>query len=78
MYKTNPGIKSSFQGVALHPYVARYRQLPPEIEEVRGVMTRAGDGSQGPLDHRARLELRTAAGPVATCSRSAPPARRAN
>ncbi len=43
MYKKNPGIRSRFQGVALHPYVARYRQLPQEIEELRGVMTRAGD-----------------------------------
>ncbi len=47
MYKTNPGIKSRFQGVALHPYVARYRQLPPEIEELRGVMTREGDATKG-------------------------------
>jgi hypothetical protein len=47
MYKTNPGIKSRFQGVALHPYVARYRQLPAEIEELRGVMTREGDGTKG-------------------------------
>jgi hypothetical protein len=47
MYKTNPGIKSRFQGVALHPYVARYRQLPPEIEELRGVMTREGDAAKG-------------------------------
>ncbi len=46
MYKTNPGIKSRFQGVALHPYVARYRQLPADIEEVRGVLTKAGDGSK--------------------------------
>jgi hypothetical protein len=47
MYKTNPGIKSSFQGVALHPYVARYRQLTPEIEETRKVLTANGDGSKG-------------------------------
>jgi hypothetical protein len=47
MYKTNPGIKSKFQGVALHPYVARYRQLPAEIEELRGVMTREGDAAKG-------------------------------
>lgn len=47
MYKTNPGISSRFQGVALHPYVARYHQLPAEIEEVRGVMSRAGDGTKG-------------------------------
>jgi polysaccharide biosynthesis protein PslG len=46
MYKTNPGIKSRFQGVALHPYVARYRQLPAEIEETRNVLTKAGDGSK--------------------------------
>jgi hypothetical protein len=44
MFKTNPGIKSRFEGVALHPYVARYRQLSPEIEEVRNVLTKAGDG----------------------------------
>jgi hypothetical protein len=46
MYKTNPGIKSRFQGVALHPYVARYPQLAPEIEEVRSVLTKAGDGAK--------------------------------
>jgi hypothetical protein len=45
MFKTNPGIKSRFQGVALHPYVARYRQLAPEIQEVRKVLTKAGDGT---------------------------------
>jgi hypothetical protein len=47
MYKTNPGIKTKFQGVALHPYVARYRQLPTEIEETRKVLTAAGDGAKG-------------------------------
>ena len=47
MYKTNPGIKSSFQGVSLHPYVARYRQLTPEIEETRKVMVANGDSSKG-------------------------------
>jgi hypothetical protein len=46
MLKTNPGIKSRFQGVALHPYVARYRQLPAEIEEVRKVLTKAGDPTE--------------------------------
>jgi polysaccharide biosynthesis protein PslG len=46
MYKTNAGIKSKFQGVAIHPYVARYRQLVPEIEELRGVMTRSGDAAK--------------------------------
>jgi hypothetical protein len=46
MFKTNPGIKSRFEGVALHPYVARYRQLAPEIEEVRKVLTKVGDGTE--------------------------------
>jgi hypothetical protein len=46
MYKKTPGIKSRFQGVSLHPYVARYRQLPAEIEEVRNVLKRSGDGSK--------------------------------
>jgi Glycosyl hydrolase catalytic core len=47
MYKTNPGIKSSFQGVALHPYVPHFATLAPEIEEVRNVMKQAGDVSKG-------------------------------
>jgi hypothetical protein len=46
MYKTNPGIKSSFAGVALHPYVGRYRALPGEIEEFRNVLKANGDGSK--------------------------------
>jgi hypothetical protein len=46
MFKTSPGIKTRFEGVALHPYVARYRQLAPEIEEVRNVLTKAGDATE--------------------------------
>src|SRR6201992_36053 len=46
MFKTNPGIKWRFEGVSLPPYVARYRQLAPEIEEVRNVLTKAGDGTE--------------------------------
>ncbi|HTR76416.1 MAG TPA: hypothetical protein VMH33_14290 [Solirubrobacterales bacterium] len=46
MYKTNPGIKSKFQGVALHPYVPHYNQLVPEIAEVRNVLKKAGDGAK--------------------------------
>jgi polysaccharide biosynthesis protein PslG len=47
MYKTNPGIKSSFQGVSLHPYVGRYRALPAEIEETRKVLIANGDPNKG-------------------------------
>jgi hypothetical protein len=35
MYKATPGIKSKFNGVALHPYTGRYQDLTPKIEEVR-------------------------------------------
>lgn len=47
MYKTTPGVKSRFNGVALHPYTAVYQDLTPEIEEVRGVLRRAHDGGKG-------------------------------
>jgi hypothetical protein len=35
MYKATPGIKSRFDGVALHPYTGRYQDLTPKIEEIR-------------------------------------------
>ncbi len=47
MYRSTPGIKSKFQGVALHPYSIDYHQLPGEIERVRGVLREAGDGAKG-------------------------------
>jgi len=47
MYKTNPGIKSSFTGVALHPYVPHYGSLTAEIEEIRTVLKQNGDGAKG-------------------------------
>jgi hypothetical protein len=47
MYKTNPGIKSKFDGVALHPYTGSYRHLTPEIEEFRDVLTQNRDAAKG-------------------------------
>lgn len=47
MYKFNPGIKSKFSGVALHPYTDSWRFLTPEIEEVRDVLTASHDGGKG-------------------------------
>jgi Glycosyl hydrolase catalytic core len=47
MYKANPGIKSKFQGIALHPYSIRYQHLTEEIEKVRNVLRRAGDPDKG-------------------------------
>ncbi len=53
-----PGSRRKFNGVALHPYSDHYQELTREIEEVRAVDERQPRRRQGPLDHRARLELR--------------------
>ncbi len=47
MYQTTPGIKSKFNGVALHPYTSEYRELAPEIEAFRRVLTRNHDSGKG-------------------------------
>jgi hypothetical protein len=47
MYETTPGIKSKFNGVALHPYTGKYQELPEEIEEVRDVQQANGDAGKG-------------------------------
>jgi hypothetical protein len=38
MYEATPGVKSKFQGVALHPYTGDYKRLTPYIEEFRTVL----------------------------------------
>lgn len=43
MYRSTPGIKGKFTGVALHPYTAKYQLLTPEIEEVRTVLKEQHD-----------------------------------
>jgi hypothetical protein len=47
MYEGNPGIKSKFNGVALHPYTGTYRELAPEIEEFRKVLAVNQDSAKG-------------------------------
>ncbi len=47
MYKSTPGIKSKFSGVALHPYTTDYRQLTPDIEAFRLVLTENRDAGKG-------------------------------
>jgi hypothetical protein len=47
MYERTPGIKSSFQGVALHPYTSTYKRLTPYIEELRTVMKANHDAGKG-------------------------------
>jgi len=46
MYKSNPGIKSRFSAVALHPYTETWKYLTPEIEEVRSVLTASHDAAK--------------------------------
>ncbi len=43
MYKRTPGVKRDFDGVSLHPYVRDFKYLKPEINQVRGVLKKAGD-----------------------------------
>ncbi|HET8862660.1 MAG TPA: glycosyl hydrolase [Solirubrobacterales bacterium] len=47
MYASTPGIKSKFQGYALHPYTGSYKNLTSRIEEVRAVLKANGDASKG-------------------------------
>ena len=38
LYRSTPGIKRKFIGVALHPYTGSYKRLTPYIEEFREVL----------------------------------------
>jgi polysaccharide biosynthesis protein PslG len=46
MYERTPGIRSKFQGVALHPYTGSYKRLLPYIEEFRTVLKANHDGGK--------------------------------
>src|SRR4029077_7417060 len=47
MYEKTPGIKSKFQGVALHPYTSNFRRLIPYVEELRTVLKANQDAGKG-------------------------------
>jgi polysaccharide biosynthesis protein PslG len=47
MYERTPGIKSKFQGVALHPYTSNFKRLTPYIEDVRTVLKANHDAGKG-------------------------------
>jgi hypothetical protein len=47
MYARVPGIKSKFQGIALHPYTGTYKRLFPYVEEVRQVLEANRDAGKG-------------------------------
>jgi hypothetical protein len=43
MYRTTPGVRGKFMAIALHPYSRGYRELTPEIEEVRAALKKSHD-----------------------------------
>jgi len=47
MYRSTPGVKSKFIGVALHPYTSRYQTLTSYIEEFRAVLKDNHDAGKG-------------------------------
>jgi hypothetical protein len=47
LYRRTPGIRSKFDGVALHPYSTSYRLLTSDIEEFRRVLERHRDAGKG-------------------------------
>jgi hypothetical protein len=47
MYRGTPGIKSKFQGIALHPYTGSYKNLTSRIEEVRLALSANRDAGKG-------------------------------
>jgi hypothetical protein len=46
MYKSTPGVKALYNGIALHPYTGSYKNLPAKIEEVREVLEEHKDASK--------------------------------
>ena len=47
MYARTPGVKSKFDGIALHPYTGSYKSVGPRIEEVRDVLEANHDTRKG-------------------------------
>ncbi|MFN8161803.1 MAG: glycosyl hydrolase [Solirubrobacterales bacterium] len=47
MYRSTPGVRASFDGVALHPYTRSFKYVKPQIEAIRAVMRANGDGGKG-------------------------------
>ena len=47
LYKKTPGVKSMFDGVALHPYTYDYQDIAGHVEELRKVLKAAHDPGKG-------------------------------
>jgi hypothetical protein len=43
MYRAVPGVRGKFLAVALHPYSYSYKQLTPQVEELRAALKASGD-----------------------------------
>ena len=46
VYKTTPGVKGKFSGVALHPYTSNYQRLTPDIEAFRRILKENHDAGK--------------------------------
>jgi hypothetical protein len=46
MYKSTPGVRGKFLAVALHPYSKNYKQLTPEVEELRAALKASRDAGR--------------------------------
>ncbi|MGH2974264.1 MAG: hypothetical protein ACRDLL_05260 [Solirubrobacterales bacterium] len=46
VYRSTPGIKRRFVGVALHPYTSEYQRLTPNIEDFRHVLAENHDAGK--------------------------------
>jgi polysaccharide biosynthesis protein PslG len=47
MYKSTPGVKSKFNGVALHPYTYDFPELTEDIEDLRATLKKNRDPGKG-------------------------------
>jgi hypothetical protein len=47
MYQRTPGIRSKFNGVALHPYTPKFQELPADITAFRSVLAANHDAGKG-------------------------------
>lgn len=47
MYEKTPGIKTKFNGIALHPYSYYFQELTARVEELRAVMAENHDAGKG-------------------------------
>ncbi|HEX5989494.1 MAG TPA: hypothetical protein VFY75_04695 [Solirubrobacterales bacterium] len=47
MYRSTPGLKTRYNGAALHPYTIRASELPGVTEEFRKVLAAHGDAGKG-------------------------------